>query len=79
MTRRRRRDAPEPARQLRPAQAARDGYRPAEGAPVLGCTCGAVFVDDPPSRRAHLVVFGHRPQVAKTAALALRDDREAQP
>jgi len=51
--RRRRRDAAEPAR---------DGYRPAEGTPLVTCECGAAFVDDPPSRRAYLIVFGHRPR-----------------
>jgi hypothetical protein len=53
-----------PARQPRPAQAARDAYRPAEGTPLAYCACGAAYLDDPPSRAAHLAVFGHRPQRA---------------
>lgn len=51
-----------PARKPRPAQAARDAYQPAEGTPLLTCGCGAAYLDDPPSRAAHLAVFGHRPQ-----------------
>jgi hypothetical protein len=55
-------DAYRRAQQRRPAQSARDSYRPAEGTPLLACSaCGANYLDDRPSRAAHRAVFGHAP------------------
>jgi hypothetical protein len=42
-------------------------YRPAEGTPVRRCSCGAAYVDDEPSRAAHVAVFGHSPRPAVPA------------
>jgi hypothetical protein len=39
-----------------------DQQRPAENTPVLRCTCGAVYHDEPLGRKAHRTVFGHDPR-----------------
>jgi hypothetical protein len=44
-------------------------YRPS-GAPLLRCArrgCGASYVDDEPSRAAHVTVFGHSPRTSEPA------------
>ena len=42
-------------------------YTPS-GAPVRRCTrCGGAYVDDEPSRAAHVPVFGHSPRTAETS------------
>ena len=44
-------------------------YQPT-GAPVLRCArrgCGAAYVDDEPSRQAHIAVFGHSPRTLEPA------------
>jgi hypothetical protein len=44
------------------------GYRPAEGTPLRRCDrCGGVYLDDDPSRVAHVAVFGHSPRPAEPA------------
>lgn len=48
----------------------RESYRPAPDTPVKTCGragCGAVYVDDQPSRAAHVAVFGHSPKPAEPA------------
>jgi hypothetical protein len=45
-------------------------YQPAEGTPLLRCDrrgCGAAYVNDEPSRQAHVAVFGHSPRPAEPA------------
>jgi hypothetical protein len=42
-------------------------YRPAEGTPLRRCACGGAYVDDDPSRVAHVAVFGHSPRPAEPA------------
>ena len=57
-------------RPARPGPAAdwtRLQYQPT-GAPLLRCDrrgCGAAYVDDEPSRQAHVAVFGHSPRTAE--------------
>ena len=47
------------------------GYRPAEGTPLRRCDrCGGVYLDDEPSRVAHVAVFGHSPRPAEPATPA---------
>ena len=42
-------------------------YTPS-GAPVRRCgRCGGAYVDDEPSRAAHVPVFGHSPRTARTS------------
>ena len=49
-----------------PAQAARPAYQRGEDTPLLACaTCRANYLNDPPSRAAHKIVFGHRPRPSK--------------
>jgi hypothetical protein len=45
-------------------------YEPAPGTPLLRCDrrgCGAAYIDDEPSRLAHIAVFGHSPRPAESA------------
>jgi len=52
----------------RPADWDALGYRPDPATPVRGCTrCGARYLDDEPSRTAHITVFGHSPKPAEPA------------
>lgn len=38
-------------------------YKPAPGTRLLQCGhCRAWFLDDQPGRKAHAIVFGHRPK-----------------
>jgi hypothetical protein len=44
-------------------------YQPS-GAPLLRCDrrgCGAAYLDDEPSRQAHVAVFGHSPRPLEPA------------
>ena len=50
-------------------------YQPDPATPLRRCTCGAAYLDDAPSRNAHLVVFGHRPHRTEPAEPA----KETQP
>jgi hypothetical protein len=46
----------------------RDDYRPGPDTPRRTCgRCGACYLDDEPSRAAHVVVFGHSPRPAEPA------------
>jgi hypothetical protein len=46
----------------------REDYRPDPATPLRGCSrCGAVYVDDEPSRVAHVTVFGHSPKPREPA------------
>jgi hypothetical protein len=71
MTRRRppsREDGPRP-----PVDWSALQYQPAEGTPLRRCACGAAFVDDEPSRVAHIQVFGHSPRPAEPASTPRED------
>ena len=49
----------------KPSDWDRDSYRPAPETPLKTCGragCGAAYVDDQPSRAAHVAVFGHSPR-----------------
>jgi hypothetical protein len=48
-------------------------YRPAEGTPLRRCSCGGAYVDDEPSRVAHVAVFGHSPRPAEPATTPRED------
>ncbi len=57
----------------RPADWSAVGYRPAEGTPVKRCACGGAYLDDDPSRAAHVAVFGHSPRPAEPATTPRED------
>jgi len=54
-------------RPARPADWTALQYQPAEGTPLRRCGCGAAYVDDEPSRQAHVAVFSHSPRPAEPA------------
>ena len=44
------------------------GYRPDPGTPLRACArCGGAYLDDEPSRVAHVAVFGHSPKPREPA------------
>ena len=44
------------------------GYRPDPATPLRGCArCGGAYLDDEPSRVAHVAVFGHSPKPREPA------------
>lgn len=52
----------------RPVDWNRDGYRPGPDTRRRTCgRCGACYLDDEPSRAAHVVVFGHSPRPSEPA------------
>ena len=57
----------------RPVDWSAVGYRPAEGTPTKRCACGGAYLDDDPSRAAHVAVFGHSPRPAEPATTPRED------
>ena len=57
-------------RPARPADWTALQYQPDPNARLLRCDrrgCGAAYVDDEPSRQAHIAVFGHSPRPPEPA------------